>query len=84
VATTFLHQADYPKTIALLDRLIAGRSGYRSVATGRELDWDAVRGRLSSTQQTTLDAVQALYRLEHGGAPSADWWRPFTEYVGTL
>jgi hypothetical protein len=82
--TTFLHHADFAATIGLLDRLMAGRAGYRVVPTGREIDWDQARSRLSSTQQATLDAVRALYRLEVGGSAAPDWWQPFTEYVTSL
>jgi hypothetical protein len=37
------------------------------------------------TISTTLTpAVRALYRLENTGPPSADWWRPFTDYVAAM
>jgi hypothetical protein len=84
MAVSFLHHADYPATIALLDRLVAGRNGYRAVDTGREVDWDTVRSSMSSTQQSTLDAVRALFRLESTGPPPSEWWRPFTEYVAGM
>lgn len=74
---TFLHNEDYPETIALLDTLLLPRQVpcYVVEDTGRSIDWDAITRCMSSTESACLRAVEALCSREpYGGLPTGHPW----------
>lgn len=78
MSSQWLHRADYPSTLRLLEDLLGHRQdrteiGYPPEQDGAEVDWDAltsIDAKVSSTERAVLLIAHGCSILErHGGLP---------------
>ena len=78
MSSQWLHRADYPHTLRLLEELLGHRQdreelGYSAEEDGAEVDWEVLTSTdatVSSTEHAVLLIAQGCSILErHGGLP---------------
>jgi hypothetical protein len=68
----YYHRDDYPKTLAILAAVAAGRDlagiGYTIDKSGAEVHWDALTGSwLSTTEKAAVHIAHGIALAEHAG-----------------